>query len=308
MFSLIIPLYNKAPYIQRAIDSVLNQSFSEYEVIVVNDGSTDGGEELVKEKYGDQVILINQTNQGVSAARNKGIAHSRFEFLAFLDADDFWHSDFLDCISHVIEKYTEIKMIGTSYSNDSLHSKIEALEVELIEDYFALADYNTLFTSSSTVIHKSFFENNTAFKSHLVRGEDIDIWLRAFDFFGRAVYIQAPLMFYDLKASTSHVFSPKLEQTIFSEIYRDDYELSERFPSWKIFRDKYLMLNLIFFFDQKQNFELGKVLLSNRQNDYYLSVIPYRLPYPVINWIISNCWIKSLLRKYLKFCFRYIYS
>lgn len=308
MFSVIIPLYNKVTYIQRAIDSVLNQSFQDFEIIVVNDGSTDGGEELVKGNYGDQVVLINQINQGVSAARNKGIAHSRFDFLAFLDGDDYWHPDFLNWVSHVLERYPEIKMIGTSYTNDSLPSKIENPELELIEDYFAKADYNTLFTSSSTVIHKSFFENNSGFKSHLVRGEDIDIWLRAFDFFGRAAYVKAPLMFYDLKASTSHVFSPKLEQTIFSEMYRDDFELSERFSSWNTFRDKYLTLNLIFFFDKRQNHELGKLLLSKRQNDYYLSAIPYRLPYPIINWIISNSWISSLLRKYLKFCFRYIYA
>lgn len=308
MFSIIIPLYNKAPYIQRTIDSVLNQSFQDFEIIVVNDGSTDGGEELVKGNYGDQVVLINQINQGVSDARNKGIAHSRFDFLAFLDGDDYWHPDFLNWISHVLERYPEIKMIGTSYTNDSFPSKIENPELELIEDYFAKADYNTLFTSSSTVIHKSFFENNCGFKSHLIRGEDIDVWLRAFDWFGKAAYIHAPLMLYDVNASTNHHFSPKLEQTIFSEMYRDDFELSERFSSWNTFRDKYLTLNLIFFFDKRQNHELGKLLLSKRKNDYYLSAIPYRLPYPIINWIISNSWISSLLRKYLKFCFRYIYA
>ncbi len=69
MFSIIIPLYNKAPYICRAIDSVLQQYFKDYEIIVVNDGSTDGGEKIVKEKYEGKINLIHQENQGVSVAR-----------------------------------------------------------------------------------------------------------------------------------------------------------------------------------------------------------------------------------------------
>mgnify|MGYP003661299564 CR=1 FL=1 len=95
MFSVIIPLYNKKHYVSRAIDSVLNQTFQDFEVIVVNDESTDGGVELVKEKYGEQVHLLNQKNQGVSVARNTGIEQAQFPYIAFLDADDYWHSDFL---------------------------------------------------------------------------------------------------------------------------------------------------------------------------------------------------------------------
>ena len=199
MFSVIIPLYNKALYIQRALDSVLNQSFKDYEIIVVNDGSKDGGEEIVSKVYGTKVKLIHQDNQGVSVARNTGIAKAVFDYITFLDADDCWHPDFLFWMYKVLSKNPELKMLGSSYSNATLPHTIENPRIELISNYFDRADANTLFTSSSTVIHKSFFNNNIGFKPHLVRGEDIDVWLRAVDYFGKVAYLQAPLMFYDLK-------------------------------------------------------------------------------------------------------------
>jgi glycosyltransferase involved in cell wall biosynthesis len=76
LFSIIVPLYNKAEYINRALDAVLNQSFTEYEIIIVNDGSTDGSEKIVEDKFGPHVRIIHQKNQGVSTARNTGIQYA----------------------------------------------------------------------------------------------------------------------------------------------------------------------------------------------------------------------------------------
>lgn len=86
--SIIIPLYNKAPYIKRALDSVISQTIQDFEVIVVNDGSTDGGEHIV-EGYSDaRIHLVHQKNKGVSAARNRGVSLAKSNMVAFLDADD----------------------------------------------------------------------------------------------------------------------------------------------------------------------------------------------------------------------------
>src|SRR5947209_3795753 len=94
--SVIIPLYNKAPYVRRTLDSVRAQTFADYEVIVVDDGSTDGGAAVV-EGFGDpRFRLIAQPNAGPGAARNRGLAEAGGEFVAFLDADDEWLPTFLE--------------------------------------------------------------------------------------------------------------------------------------------------------------------------------------------------------------------
>ncbi|WP_288373833.1 glycosyltransferase family A protein [uncultured Algoriphagus sp.] len=308
MFSVIIPLYNKAPFVKKTIDSVIGQTFREFEIIVVNDGSTDGGEEIIKNKYGDQVVLIHQANQGVSSARNRGISQAKFDYIAFLDADDILHPDYLKWIVYVLDKYPNIRMVGTSYTNDSLPDSIENPEIELIEDYFANADYNTLFTSSSTVIHRSFFESNIGFKSHLIRGEDIDVWLRTFDWFGKAAYIHASLMHYTLVSSSKKASIPRLDQTILLEIFEPNYSISDRFPSWNSFRDKYLMLNLFQYLGSEVNYRIGQELIGKMRNSFFFAQIPYYMPLSFFQFILLKPILGKFLRNYLKFCFRYIYA
>jgi len=93
--SIIVPLYNKAPYVQRALDSIISQTFSAFEVIVVNDGSTDDGPAIVSNQSDPRIRLVTQSNAGPGPARNRGIAQARGEFIAFLDADDEWLPTYL---------------------------------------------------------------------------------------------------------------------------------------------------------------------------------------------------------------------
>src|SRR5574344_1434815 len=98
MISVVIPLYNKERYIERAIRSVLNQSFQDFEIIVVNDGSTDQSVTIVKDINDSRIRIINQKNGGVSSARNKGISEAKYAIVAFLDADDVWKENHLEVI------------------------------------------------------------------------------------------------------------------------------------------------------------------------------------------------------------------
>ena len=113
--SVVIPLYNKAPYIARALNSVLAQERLPEEIIVVDDGSTDGGGDLVKQFKDPLIRLIRQENQGVSAARNRGISLAKGELIAFLDADDTWQPGFLKVISEMRELYPQAGIYGTAY-------------------------------------------------------------------------------------------------------------------------------------------------------------------------------------------------
>lgn len=115
MISVIIPLYNKEQYIERTIRSVLSQTFGEYEIVVVNDGSTDGSVAVVERMNHPLVRLIQQKNGGVSAARNRGIEEARFDYVAFLDADDEWKENHLEVIAHLIKEYPACGVFGTSY-------------------------------------------------------------------------------------------------------------------------------------------------------------------------------------------------
>lgn len=104
----IIPTYNRQPRVFRAIDCVLSQTMPVDEIIVVDDGSTDGTAEAVAERYGSRVVLIRQENAGVSAARNRGVQAARGEWLAFLDSDDFWLPEKLE------QQFAAVQAMGNS--------------------------------------------------------------------------------------------------------------------------------------------------------------------------------------------------
>jgi glycosyltransferase involved in cell wall biosynthesis len=187
--SVVIPLYNKSPYIARALNSVLAQTFQDFEVIVVDDGSTDNGAEVVRGFRDRRVQLIQQENQGVSAARNRGIEASRAELVAFLDADDEWMSEHLEVLLRLRRKYPEAGAYGTAYliQSKSLRTRIAPFSKYipkkpwegLLPNYFKASTYGTPPISSSTVAIPQYILNEIGgFNINHWRGEDLDFWGR----------------------------------------------------------------------------------------------------------------------------------
>ena len=115
MLSVVIPLFNKRSTIQRALDSVLSQTVAPTEIIVVNDGSTDGSGEVAR-AMGPRVRVIDQSNRGVSAARNTGIEAASGPLIAFLDADDWWQPGFLARIGEMVDRYPDSVLYGTGFT------------------------------------------------------------------------------------------------------------------------------------------------------------------------------------------------
>ncbi|MGB6187041.1 MAG: glycosyltransferase family A protein, partial [Aeromonas molluscorum] len=115
IFSVVIPLYNKQDFISKCIESVLTQSFPSFEVIVIDDGSLDNSEKIVKEIKDDRVRYFHQKNSGVSAARNKGIEEASGEYIAFLDADDWYEDDFLTVVYKSIQEHPDADAFTTGY-------------------------------------------------------------------------------------------------------------------------------------------------------------------------------------------------
>jgi glycosyltransferase involved in cell wall biosynthesis len=188
-FSVVIPLYNKALYIQRALDSVLSQKVQDFEIVVVDDGSTDNGADLVRGYTYPRIRLIQQTNAGVSAARNRGIAESNADLIAFLDADDKWDNCVLEQISFLTEKYPAAGLFATSYRMfngiDVQYPQIRNLAIPvgghgILKNYLNVMLGPPPFFTSSTVVKKEILQNVGCFPVGVAHGEDLDTWLQIY--------------------------------------------------------------------------------------------------------------------------------
>lgn len=181
MFSVVIPLYNKELSIQNTILSVLNQSYQNFEIVVINDGSTDSSVDAVKSINDERVRIIHQENQGVSAARNRGIEEAKYEWVAFLDGDDLWENNHLEEVNKMMTVFPNEKVYVTSfeYSDKRVMYKHKREDsIFKIENYFKEAIRENLMWTSIVVVHKSCFDAIGFFNQILVRGEDLDVWAR----------------------------------------------------------------------------------------------------------------------------------
>src|SRR5690606_9179050 len=179
-FSIIIPLYNKEKYIENTLKSVLNQSFSDFEVIVINDGSTDQSVAMVEKIKDPRIHIVHQENQGVSVARNKGIEAAKAEFICFLDADDSWKEDFLNETHRLINTYSNEKVFCAAIEILTKSSVINAQytvgnkveENVYIENYFTASMKYSLICTSCSAFHKSVFLEVGNFDEEIRSGQD----------------------------------------------------------------------------------------------------------------------------------------
>jgi len=183
--SVVIPLYNKAPHIARALDSVLAQSSQPDEIIVVDDGSTDGGAEIVApyvQKHG--VRLIRQKNAGVSAARNRGVSEAKSEYIAFLDADDYWHDNHIAVLRDLIAQYPQASLMSTAHvivRGDKIYRPRSSYPdgwYGLVDDFcLRYARGLSLINSVTACAKKIDLLRVGAFPVGVRRGEDIICWI-----------------------------------------------------------------------------------------------------------------------------------
>lgn len=186
--SVVIPLYNKGPYIARALTSVLTQTFQDFEVIVVDDGSTDDGAEVVRGFDDPRIRLIQQENQGVSAARNKGVEESKAEFIAFLDADDYWTPTHLETLVRLIRRYPDAGIFSTAYNFVKPNGRLVWPKYRgippspwegKIPSYFKFAALTDLaLSTSSLAIPKVIFWEMGGFQIGLNTYEDSELWAK----------------------------------------------------------------------------------------------------------------------------------
>jgi glycosyltransferase involved in cell wall biosynthesis len=183
-FTVIIPLYNKENFIENTLKSVLNQSFEDFEVLIINDGSTDKSEEKVLEFKDTRIHYFYQENGGVSAARNFGIAKAQSDYITFIDADDYWYPNFLQEMFENIGRFPLLKVFSAAIEIEtskkvfpSSYSIVKTADCQIV-NYFEASQKETVICTSCAVFHKSVFEKTGNFDIQLKSGEDTDLWIR----------------------------------------------------------------------------------------------------------------------------------
>jgi len=186
--SVVIPLFNKEALIGNTLQSVLDQSFTGYEVIVVDDGSTDASAGIVETftKQDPRIQLIRQANAHVSAARNRGIQAAKGSYVAFLDADDLWLPNHLEEIAALIDQCPEAGMLGTAYwrrleGRPDSGAIVKALEGRrgIVENYFAIAiEYQFIYTSSIAIRKDALDQVGGFDEADKLFSEDLALWTK----------------------------------------------------------------------------------------------------------------------------------
>ena len=185
--TVVIPLFNKASYIERALRSVIAQTFENWEIVVVDDGSTDKGAEIVQSIKDYRIRLIQQTNQGESGARNRGIKEAKSDLISFLDADDDYFPCFIDTILRLRRNYPEAGAYSTAYKIVESSGKVTKPKFcaippapweGIIPNYFKSALRGPPVCSSAIAVARKVFNEVGCFPVDEKLGEDLDMWLR----------------------------------------------------------------------------------------------------------------------------------
>ena len=212
MISVVIPLYNKEKQIAHTLQSVFNQTFQNFEVVIVDDGSTDGSVAEVEKLSDSRIRLIHQKNAGVAAARNRGIEEAKGDLIAFLDADDEWKPEYLATQYHLSQKYPDCNVFACNYEFRNIEGKVTPTIIRklpftgedgILSNYFEVAScsHPPLWTSA-VVVKKQAIQAIGGFPVGIKSGEDLLTWARlavndkiAYSKISLAVFIRDEILF-----------------------------------------------------------------------------------------------------------------
>lgn len=185
-FSVIIPLYNKEQQIKQTVESVLRQSFTDFEIIIIDDGSTDNSAKVVSKFTDDRIFIFSQENGGVSVARNHGIMKARAKHIALLDGDDLWYDNHLCELKKLISHFPDAGLFCNNYEifySDNF-AKPACLNLKfnkeciLINDFFKASITNSVAWTSAVGFTKESFNAIGGFNPILKTAQDLDLWIR----------------------------------------------------------------------------------------------------------------------------------
>jgi glycosyltransferase involved in cell wall biosynthesis len=206
-FSIIVPLFNKEKQVIKTVESALNQSYSYFELLIVDDGSTDNGLSMVMElqKSDDRIKVFTKPNGGVSSARNYAIQRSTGKFIALLDADDYWETSYLKTMNELINRFPECGIYACAYKAvKKNHEIIHCQEIPegIVDNYFKTILKHRITWTSATVIRKEAFDKVGYFPLGMHGGEDYFLMSKvAIDY--KVAFTPKPLSSYNMTNSTA---------------------------------------------------------------------------------------------------------
>ncbi len=299
MFSVIIPLYNKAPYVAKAIESVLGQTYRDFEVIVIDDGSTDQSLEVAKTFENKSITIVSQPNSGVSTARNNGVKLAKYPYICFLDADDWWHPTFLEEMKRLITDFPDAGIYGSGYY--IVKNGQERIAPIGVPQGFerGIIDYCEVYaktlcmplTSISVVIPKHIFDEEKGFKSQLKFGEDFDLWIRI-ALKHKVILVNKPLAYYNQdvdvnnRAIGSRFYKPE-EHMLFSNY--GDFMHNEGFRF--LFERLALYGLLSYYLNDVNKLEVYQILSEINWNKHEHKYLLYYKKFP--RWAVK-VWFKII--------------
>lgn len=296
-FSVIIPLYNKAPYVAKTVESVLAQTHGDYELIIIDNGSTDGSNGVIAQITDPRIRIVRlEENVGVSNARNKGVELSTAPYITFLDADDWWEPTFLEEMAALVERHPGAGIYGTGYYIVK-NGKKRVAPIG-VEDGFTEGEINycrvyakTLcmpLTSISICMPRAVFEESGGFPANIKLGEDFLLWIRV-ALRHKVVLLNKPLSNYNQDVDVTYRGTHKkvYDPDTFSTFYFDQFAAEERSNrDLKVLLDKLRVYSLMTFrrdnkYPERVMKEISKVDFSNVEPIYKFY---YKTPY----WMVKT--------------------
>ena len=255
-FTVIIPLYNKEMYIENAIKSILNQTFTDFELLIINDCSTDKSIEIASKFAFEKVQIIHhEKNSGLAATRNTGIKKATSNYVTFLDADDLWKPHFLEKIFHLIQNFPDARIFGTNYEEiwgktiKNPHNGSEFLSEDFTGyiNFFKINIKQGIYNHGSVCIHKEVYENVGYYNEKINFSEDLDFNSRA-NYHYKLAYDNSVQMSYFMQTENQITQNSLQNKTI------PDYDLYEDWTKTNADLKKYLDF---------ERYVLGKRLKKN---------------------------------------------
>lgn len=240
-FSVVISVYNKEKYIGDTLQSVLGQTYQNFEIIVLNDGSTDGSETEILQFDDPRIHYFSQENKGAGAARNEAISKAKYPYIALLDADDYWYPHYLEEQKKAMEAFPGHSVFTTAKERKEKGNitkeeySVDSKEERLVVDFFKASQLNSILDSSSVVLHQRVFEKAGYYDPKIKSGQDTDFFVRIGLHF-EVVFTQ--------KICTQHIINEtSLYRSTSSLSEKANFEAYEKFEANNPNLKKYLDLN-----------------------------------------------------------------